>query len=112
MPAIPKLDTVLELRIYRGVERLSSETVFARRTLRASEHAPRTGARPTKLERVRYELHEREDARAALVGGATQGPVRLYDGSVGVEYVVNSFEALPGGRRMVASCTAFVPSQA
>lgn len=109
MPTIPKLDTVLELRFYRA-SGVSSETVYARRTVRLTEHAPRGGS-PSKLERVRFEMHEHEDARAALASGATQGPVRLYDASVGIEYVVNSLETLPGGRRMLASCTAFVPSQ-
>ena len=110
MPTVPKLDTVLELRFYRqgGV---SSETVYARRDLRIVEHSPRTGAPPSKLERVRYLMERREDMRAALMTANTQAPVRLYDATVGIEYAVNSIDDIPGGRRMVANCSAFVPSQ-
>ena len=109
MPVVPKLDKVLELRFYRQ-DGVSSETVFARRESRVSEHAPRSGI-PSKLERVRYLMERREDMRAALMSANTQAPVRLYDASVGIEYAVNSIDDIPGGRRMVVNCAAFVPSQ-
>ena len=110
MPVVPKLDTVLELRFYRQTG-VSSETVYGRRDLRIVEHAPRTSAPPSKLERVRYLMHNREDMRAALLSANTQAPVRLYDANVGIEYAVNSIDDLPGGRRMVVNASAFVPSQ-
>ena len=109
MPTIPKLDLVLELRFYRQ-SGVASETVYARRESRSSEHAARSGT-PTKIERVRYVLHDREDMRRELMAARTDAPVRLFDASVGIEYVVNTIDAIPGGRRVVANCTAFVPSQ-
>ena len=109
MPTIPKLDKVLELRFYRQ-DGVSSETVFARRESRVSEHAPRSGI-PSKLERVRFVMHNREDMRAALLSANTQAPVRLFDASVGIEYVVNTIDELPGGRRVAVNASAFVPSQ-
>ena len=109
MPSVPKLDRVLELRFYRQAG-VASETVYARRESRLSEDAPRGGV-PSKLERVRYILHDREDMRAALVSAVTQGPVRLFDASVGIEYVVNSIDDLPGGRRVAVNASTFVPSQ-
>ena len=109
MPVVPKLDRVLELRFYRQAG-VASETVYARRESRISEDAPRGGT-PSKLERVRFVLHDREDMRAALLSANTQGPVRLFDASVGIEYAVNSIDDLPGGRRVAVNASAFVPSQ-
>ena len=110
MPVVPKLDKVLELRFYRQ-SGVSSETVYARLDQCVTEHAPRTGAPPSKLERVRYLMRERGDMRLALLTAVTQAPVRLYDATLGIEFSVNSIDELPGGRRMAVNCVAFGPSQ-
>lgn len=109
MPVVEKLDQQVELRFYRP-DGLSSETIWARRTFRAVEYSPRSSA-PTRLERVRFELHDREDMRAALVNIGETSPVRLFDSVLGLEYHVQSLETLPNRKRMLAVCQAFVPAQ-
>lgn len=110
MPFVPKLDHVLELRFYRQ-SGVGSETIFARRESRVTEHEARGGV-PTKLERATFLVERREDIRAGLMEAQTADPVRVYDASVGIEYSIKSADDLPNNRRrMLLRCTAFVPSQ-
>ena len=100
----------LELRFYR-TSGLSAETIWARRVFRSVEYAPRTTALPTRLERVRFILRNREDVRAALVNVGEASPVRVYDSVLQIEYHVQAVEDVPTDRtRMVCIAQAFVPA--
>ena len=110
MPFVQRLDAVFELRFYRPGG-LASETLYARRESRRTEHAARSGT-PTKIETMRLEVEQREAIRRGLMEASTADPVRVYDASTGIEYSVRSCEDLPSNRhRMILLCTAFVPSQ-
>ncbi len=111
MPVVPKLNRTLELRFYGQAGLTSSAVIYARRESRTVEHSPRTGARPTLLERVRYLVHANPEIEQALTATTIPAPVRIYDAAVDLEYHVTVLEDTRHRDRVVLSCTTLPASQ-
>ena len=99
MPGMPKLNRVLELRIYMK-EGVSSRTIYGRLEANTVEYQARSS--PTRTLVKRYRVRYADGILSALLQAEVTGPVRIAD--EGVELVVHRVEELDRHKMMFLTC--------